>query len=89
MKRTKRKSAVNATDGILICIGVALLIATALLAGGCASYPGERERSDGKAVEHYERVAHNCDGKVFVKRTGTRIRKAYTREDMLSAKCVQ
>lgn len=87
MKRTQRKGAWNSIDSSLIVIAAFLIVLAVL--SGCASYPGERERSDGKAVEHYERVAHNCNGKVFVKRTGTRIRKAYTREDLLSATCAQ
>jgi len=69
------------------------ILAVVLLISGCASAPQSNDslRADDRAVVMYERIAKTCNakgGKMIVKKTGTRIRRSYSREDLLRAQCV-
>ena len=70
---------------------LAMILAALIALAGCATYPGESERADARAAEHYDRVAQACDGKMVVKRTGSRIprNRAYERDELLTARCHQ
>lgn len=69
------------------------IILTALLLTACAAQdPMDSLIRDQRAQEHYERVERACKemgAAVYVKRTGTKIRKRMRRDEMLSAKCVR